>query len=252
VTLLYAKVGTGYKSGGNQIRAISTNGDRLAFLPETITEYEVGIKGKIHNVRYGVAGFYNEVDNMQILSVLTQPTVYTLVKNAAKARNIGIEVQAEGYVTPNLAIHGSVAWIDPKFLSYNDPVSGVDLRTNRFNNVTEFQFTAGTDYYIKNVLLSANYVWMGKTDKLSTSQATLVGRYGSTLGNKIYNTTVIPSYGTLNLKASVSTEVGVFSVWGRNVLNQRIEKDMTPLEGLFNTTTLNDPVTYGISYSFSF
>lgn len=251
--LIYVKAGTGYKSGGNQIRAISVNSDRLQFDPERITEYEIGYKGSIGNtLQYSIAGFYNEVENMQVLSVLTQPTVYTLVKNAARARNFGAEAQVRARVTPNLTLNATGAWIDPKFLEYRDPVSGADLRTNRFNNVTEFQFTAGADYYIDRFGFSANYVWMGKTDKLSTPYNTLVARYGQTNGTKIYNTTVIPSYGTLNLRATYATDYGTFAVWGRNVLDKRIEKDMTPLEGLFNTTTYNDPATFGVSYSFSF
>lgn len=250
--IVYAKVSTGFKSGGNQIRAITVNGDGLEFQPENITEYEVGVKGNVGRIRYSLAGFYNEVDNMQILTVLTQPTVYTLVKNAAKARNFGIDAQLSARVTHNLSISATGSWVDPKFLKYNDPVTGVDLRGNRFNNVAETQFTLGANYFIDRFSFDANYVWIGKTDKLATSRDTLVSRYGVVEGDKIYKTTVIPSHGILNLRANYATDIGTFSIWGRNVTNQRIEKDIAPLEGLFNTTTYNDPATYGISYSFMF
>lgn len=251
-TLLYGKISTGYKSGGNQIRAISVNNDRLAFNPENITEYEIGVKGNVGRINYSVAGFYNEVDNMQVLTVVTQPVVYTLVANAAKSRNYGIDAQISAQVTDNFRIRASGTWVDPKFLSYSDPTTGADLTSNRFNNVTKTQFTLDGTYTYDIFTINANYSWVGKTDKLSTPLSTLISRYGNAEGTKIYNTTVIPSHGLLNLRATAQLDFGEVSVWGRNVFNTRIEKDMTPLEGLFNTSTLNDPATYGVTFTLRF
>lgn len=251
-TLFYGKVSTGYKSGGNQIRAISVNNDRLAFNPENITEYELGVKGSVGSVDYSVAGFYNETDNMQVLSVVTQPFVYTLVANAAKARSYGIDAQIAAQLTDNFRVRASGTWVDPKFLEYVDPVSGANLTSNRFNNVTRTQITVDGIYTYDIFTLNANYSWVSRTDKLSTPKSVLVSRYGNVEGTKIYNTTVIPSYGILNLRASADLGYGEIALWGRNVLNTRIEKDMTPLEGLFNTSTLNDPATYGVTFTLRF
>lgn len=251
-TLLYAKVSTGYKSGGNQIRAVSVNNDRVTFNPENITEYELGVKSKISNLTYRVAGFYNTTTDMQVLTVVTSPFVYTLVVNAAKARSYGIDADASLQVTPALKFDGSLTWTNPKYLKYVDPVSGADLSSNRFNNITKLQFNVGGTYRFDRFTLSTNYTWKSKTDKLSTPLNTLVSRYGVEQGNKIYNTTVVPSHGILNARASVDTGYGEVSVWGRNITNTRIQTDMVPLEGMFNTSSLNEPATYGITYTARF
>ncbi len=251
-TLVYAKVSTGYKSGGNQIRAVSTNNDRITFNPENITEYELGVKSKLSSLTYRVAGFYNTTTDMQVLTVVTSPFIYTLVVNAAKARSYGIDADASLQLTPALKVDGSLTWTNPKYLKYVDPVSGADLSSNRFNNVTKLQFNVGGTYIIDNFTISTNYVWKSKTDKASTPLSTLVSRYGQEQGNKIYNTTVVPSHGILNARASVDTRYGEVSVWGRNITNTRIQTDMVPLEGMFNTSSLNEPATYGVTYTARF
>lgn len=246
--MVYARVSTGYKSGGNQIRAVASNNDRISFDPEDIIEYELGVKGSHSVFSYNISAFYNETSNLQVLSVVTTPVVYTLVTNAAKTRSYGLEADIRIKVTNNLSLNGYGALIRPKYLSYVDPVSGRDLTSNRFNNVTRNQFSVGANYSRSNITATVNYTWYDKTDKLSTPLSSLVARYGATEGTKIYNTTVVPAYGIMNARLSYNiSDSYTVSVWGRNILNERVFVDMVPLEGLFNASTLNEPATYGVS-----
>lgn len=246
--MVYIKIGTGYKSGGNQIRAVSVNNDRLSFDPENVTEYELGLKGSKGIFDYNTAIFYNQTSNLQVLSVVTSPVVYTLVTNAAKTRAYGVEADIRINVTNNFSLSGYASLVRPKYLAYTDPISGADLTTNRFNNVTRNQFSVAANYRRNNVNASIAYFWYDKTDKLSTPLTTLVNRYGQVEGQKIYNTTVVPAYGVLNANIGYTLNNRyTVSIWGRNIFNERVFTDMVPLEGLFNSSSLNDPATYGIS-----
>lgn len=249
-TLVYAKVGTGYKSGGNQNRAVFT--ENAFFSPENITEGEVGIKGTLGLVTYSAAAFYNEVNNYQILTIYTVPFTHTLVKNAAKTRNFGGEISAAVNVTDNLRIRGTAAFVDPKFLEYSDPANGRDLSGNRFNNVTPAQFSVDAVYTIDNFRFAAVYNWMKSTPKAGVSYNDLVTRYGQTEADKIYSVTQIPDFGILNLRAGATFGSINTSLWVNNVFNTRYKKDTTFNEGLWNTSTWNDERSYGVTVGFQF
>lgn len=253
VTMVYGKVSTGYKSGGQQLKFASYAAS-TPFNPENVTEYEVGVKGSIASkVTYSVAGFYNKVKDGQITTIVPSPSlVQVLVRNAAEARNYGVDVDVSADITNNLTINASGTYVDPKFLKYTDPTSGLDLTGNRFTAVTKKQFTVGGQYRVSNVTLNANYQWLDKTPSTAISKDLLVARYGETEGQKIYDRTFIPTHGLLNLRAAVDLGKTEVSVWGRNVLNTKYDARPTMVERMFVSSTLNDPATYGVTAKITF
>lgn len=247
-TMTYVKVGTGYKSGGNQNRALINEG--VQFKPENIFEVEAGVKGEVGPVRYSLAGFYNEVDNYQILTVFRTPIVHTLIVNAAKTRNYGAELNTSIALQDNFIITGSAQFVNPKFVDYVR--NGVDVSNSRFNNVSKYQFTVDGRYTLRNVTANVSYTWRDSTPQASQSAQYLIATYGAANAEKILDVTTIKAHGILN--ASLRADFGPISVtaYGNNLTNTRYKKSNSFNEGLWNTSAFNEDRSYGVRLGYKF
>lgn len=89
--MIYARLATGYRAGGPN-SAIAPN---PTFSSDSVTNYELGIKGRFWDRRLTLdASVFNIAwDDIQ-LSVVT-PTSLNYTVNAGKARNLGLEAAAE-------------------------------------------------------------------------------------------------------------------------------------------------------------
>lgn len=123
-TLLYAKVATGYRSGG-----IQEGGDTLAesftpFRPETNAEFEAGFKTDLlnHRLRLNVAGYFDKYSDLQQTTnvVAAGGAVAQAVHNAASAHIWGVEVEADAILTNNFSVHLSGAYTHAKYTSFLD------------------------------------------------------------------------------------------------------------------------------------
>lgn len=246
--LLYAKVATGYRSGGINAKGVDT-ATALPFNPETLIEYQVGLKGDIGNVRYSFAGFYNEGKDVQTSTVYFVPFPTNLIRNAAETRALGGEATISAKVTDkfNLALNG--LWVDPKYKRYNDPRTGADISDSEFNMVVKKQFTVDASYaLLDNVTLHANYVWTDRTPQSQQSIGYLTRTYGQVEGSKIYQAVQTDRNGILNLRLDYKLNDNFdMSVWGRNVTDERFFKFNFAIERGFVGGMVNDPATYGVT-----
>jgi iron complex outermembrane receptor protein len=123
--LLYAKVATGYRSGGSNARDGATEIESYAsFAPETNVEYETGAKTTFfdHRVRLNVAGYWDQYSNLQQRSdvLSSDNTVTTPVTSVSKARIRGVEVESDIIVGGGLRLHVSTAYTDARYLKFED------------------------------------------------------------------------------------------------------------------------------------
>lgn len=246
LTLVYGKVATGYKSGGNQLRAALPI-HQGAFKPENTIEYEVGVKGDVGMFAYQLAGYYNRTTDGQYNTIYTVPTTYTVMSNAAKTRNIGFEADITAQITYDLRVRAWGLINDPKFLEYKDVATGADLTANRFVAIVKKQFMVDAEYTRGRYTFNVNYVWTDKIASASNPLSVLTARYGATEANKIYNATFVPTNGNLNLRATANFGNMDVTLWGRNVLNTRYNSHPAMIEGAFISSSWNDPATYGIT-----
>ncbi|WP_408591454.1 TonB-dependent receptor [Novosphingobium sp.] len=100
--LIYAAVSTGYKAGGFNDGCVTGAGvgcaltpAALYYNPETLTNYEAGVKFRISPAfRFNAAVFHYDYDSLQVSQVVTVPIPATLISNAAKAKVDGVELEA--------------------------------------------------------------------------------------------------------------------------------------------------------------
>jgi iron complex outermembrane receptor protein len=135
--LLYAAHRHGYRTGGFGARASTEAGLSRTFLPETVDDYEIGVKADWHPggmfLRTNLALYYADYSDIQRL--LTDPTtlpVTTVTANAGSARIRGAEL--EFMFRPNdwLEFSGFWAYTDAEFTDFANPFTGADLSNAPF------------------------------------------------------------------------------------------------------------------------
>ena len=119
-TLLYALAARGFKSGGFASLGTSSNG----FAPETVWNYETGLKTSLLNghAQFNIAAFYADYRNLQ-RRVGTSITALKLT-NAAAARIYGVEIEAIVKPVPAWTINTSYSYLNAKYSDYPTIVDG--------------------------------------------------------------------------------------------------------------------------------
>lgn len=247
-TLVFAKVGTGYRAGG--VNKASENSTLARILPEHVTEYSVGVKGDVGPVTYSLTGFYDNITDGQVSAVFYIPTPVSVVKNAANIHTWGGEAEITARIADNFRVRATALLAYPKYVSYIDPSSRLDVSNSRFNLLVKEQFGVDGTYSIGNATLNAAYLWTGRMPHSTLPYASVLSAFSgnTTKANVAYAASETPGAGTLNLRASYDiTPNTSVSIWGRNVLNNRYYRYGLMRAPAFNVGTVNDPVTYGVT-----
>lgn len=246
-TLVYAKVSTGFKSGGINAKGIDPN-TQIPILPEKLTEYQIGVKGVAGRVTYSAAAFYNRGEDVQVSVFYPFPVTTNVVRNAAETQTWGGEVSLSARITDRLTVAANGFIVNPEYLNYSNPRTGADLSANRFNMVIRKQASADVKYDAGFAKLSANYVWTGSYANTAQDLGYLVTTYGSATGNDAYKSAQVPAHSILNLRVDVPISSKMdLSVWGRNVTDTRVIKYVLMSERSWVGGSMNDPATYGVT-----
>jgi outer membrane receptor protein involved in Fe transport len=129
----YATISQGFRPGGaNALPASDPLGDNnrpyLLYKPDTDTNYEIGIKGKVHDrFSYTATAFLINWKDFQ--ATLATPFGVNFVANVAPARSEGIEVQLDGQLTSRVTAGLNYTYIDAYVRQSFDTLVG-DPTTN--------------------------------------------------------------------------------------------------------------------------
>ena len=167
-TMVYFNASTGFKSGGfNRFQPppggsigvglgdVAVNYD-LVFAPETITNYEGGIKTDWlgNRMRTNIAIYYNEIEDLQAYA-FDNSVPSSVTTNAGQASTLGVELENTFFPVPEAQIFAMVAYMDAEYDEYG-----------AFNNGSQ------------------NIDASGNTRELSPKwKTTLTGRYDISLGD---------------------------------------------------------------------
>jgi len=119
-TMLYAKVGNGYKAGGFDEDNSRGNPDTAEYEDEEVISYEVGSKMDLLDgrARFNTAIFLSDFDNVQVSTF--DGNAGFVVGNAAKTETYGVEVDGQYLITEELTFSGAVAYLDATYDSFPD------------------------------------------------------------------------------------------------------------------------------------
>lgn len=112
----YASVSKGYKPGG--FWAASPTSKKW-YDKETMTSYEVGVKGAWERFELGAAVFRADIKNKQVVSVIVAPNI-TVAENASKARSQGFELDGAVLLADGLKLSANLGYAKSVFKDYKD------------------------------------------------------------------------------------------------------------------------------------
>ncbi len=162
--LAYVKTARGFRGGGQNIRGAGTAESFEAFEPETVTDYEIGVKSETADgrFRFNVSGYYSDYEEIQRSIVFATPsgTVVSSVQNAAAATIKGFEIESQWSVTPELGLTGTVGYVDA---SYDDFEDATGDRSDEVFQIPEWTYGIGARYSkpvsFGQFTASTNYSW---------------------------------------------------------------------------------------------
>lgn len=232
----YATFSQGFRRGGPNTFAttgvIREDPDFLIYKPDTVDNYELGIKGRISGFRYNAALFWDAWNNPQI-GLLTPVNRYPVVFNGKKARTRGFEVELNKNVGDKLSLSASLAYVEATLLQSfciptgtavpdpNSPTGDAILDPCGIRGEKGGRLPGSAKY---SANLGALYtVDIGDDNHLSFD---LNAQYnGSILTSLPYSglpdPPVLPSYWITNGRVSIEHKQYQIAFYVRNILNRR-------------------------------
>jgi iron complex outermembrane receptor protein len=242
--LAYAKYATGYRSGGRNFKGSGNIGTFIGFDPETVTEYEVGLKSYFldRKIRFNLAVYYDDYQDVQKVATITLPGTTALSSqtvNAAKASVQGVEADVIWRVTDDFTLNGAAGLVDGEYKRF------VDLTGDRSNepfDVPEWTFNVGGRYVMPTAVgdlgLQVDYQW--QDEYYLDPQAYDVVDF------------VQPSRGLLGARVSLEVEDwnAQFALVGKNLTDKEyLASGASPYKSLgFNFAVVGEPRTVGLEF----
>ncbi|MCZ8132717.1 MAG: TonB-dependent receptor [Steroidobacteraceae bacterium] len=154
--LLYATVSEGFRAGGANSYPVGTCAfcdppDFLTYLPDTATNYEVGIKGRVGgSLQYSVGVF--RIDWKDIQLEASSASANAIIVNGSKAQSEGLELEATWVPLDDLRFTAGYSYVDAKlaadvFLPVGGQLGpGGGSKGDPLPGVSEHQFAGAIDY----------------------------------------------------------------------------------------------------------
>ena len=257
--LAYVKTSRGYKAGGINQRG-NVDGGYTSFLPEQVTDYEVGVKSEFwdHRVRLNVDGYFSKYENIQrtVLVAGIGGGPETAVLNAANANIKGVELALTIRPATALTVSVTGSFIDAGYTRYIDPLTLANYSDHVFPGVPRWQGDVSTQY---------TYALPVGTLK-STLDYNYQSRVNYSPDNNLAPSATFPEgtapytsqggYGLLNgrLTLDINHSNWQVALWGRNLTNKYYYDggdDFATTIG-YSTLFVGRPRTYGGEVEYRF
>lgn len=240
-SLIYGSITRGFKSG-----VINIGSTNPVINPEFVTSYETGFKTKALDGRavISLTAFYYDYKDLQVGFVNESSTVET--KNAAKARNYGLEFETQARVTEGFTADFAATYLNAKYKDfenayYRDGFTLRQLAGNTLANAPQFSGHLGLTYRVP-----------------VTSSAVLALHGEEVYSSKVYFTewnnadAEQSAYSLLNFSAALESSDGKWSVtaWVRNAGDKFVYGNniiTAPLYLSSRVGTVMPPRTFGVT-----
>jgi iron complex outermembrane receptor protein len=202
---------------------------------ETLWNYEAGVKAQVGAISFNAAGFYTDIDNLQV-TLDAGSCSSRIVFNVPKAHTMGVEFELSANPIEGLdfSVAGSLleAEFDSTVTSGTGAVIGGIREGNRLPSVPKFQIATTATYNFpvgaNDAYFSASFQHVGSrytqpSDQENNPRTFVSGLpFGGATGNQ--GTTVnlkLPDYQLLNLSAGIEFQGGFEAiVYVNNLLDE--------------------------------
>ena len=241
----YLSFNTGFKSGGYNVLSPTSP----AYAPEKINAYEGGVKTELfgRRLRFNVAGFYYDYDNIQISQIINNVSI---ISNAATARIYGADIDFEARLAAGLSLSGGLELLHARFRQFDNAqlatplASGGALITSasaagkRLPLSQDVSGNAALDYDFKAASANGHF----------NVSAAYQGDYYFEPDNTIRQ----PSYVSLNssLRFTLPGNRVSVSFFAKNLLNEFVVANVTSNRFALVDLDAYAPRTYGIGFRY--
>ena len=122
--MMYGKATRGFRGGGQNNRTVgSVAGSYDDYKPETVTEFEAGLRSVFFDSRLtlNLSGFYDLYRNVQRQKLsIVNGTIVAAIQNAARARLWGLEGEANFRVSSRIRFEGSIGYLNPAYQDFTE------------------------------------------------------------------------------------------------------------------------------------
>jgi iron complex outermembrane recepter protein len=247
--LLYAKVATGYRSGGENVGGGGSIASFAPFAPETDVEYELGIKSDLFDqkLRLNVAAYHDKYTNMQVndTQAAANGEYVTLINNAAGATIEGFEAELDAIVAPGLRLHLSGAYVDAHYDKFFD--ARIGDRTNEPFPVPKWTYTVSGRYVLPTAFgeftSEVEYNWQSANALAPTAGELVPGH------PEFISLGIQPSYGLINARINAHVQAWDMDIalFGKNLAGKEYYDDMyTNINLGWSRGYVGAPRTYGV------
>jgi len=245
--MLFATYSAGYRSGGFNGRVANLSDATQPYDPETVDNYELGIKSEWWDNRLRVNAnlFYMEYDDKQEELQLPDDNdtgQKTVVENASSATLYGAEIDIQAFVTEGLSLRANLGYLDSEYddFVYEGLEGPVDLSNLDFRRAPDWTGT-----------LDATYEW-----DMAGGTAWVRGAYhyiGEHFVN-VQNSPELENDAQHLVDASVNFSINAFtfSVFGRNLTDEDGYTHGYDVAGAWSYAAARPPLTYGAEVVYNF
>lgn len=251
--MFYGLFSSGYRAGGFNGRPTTQQAADLPYDPETVDNYELGLKSELldNRLRVNAALFYMEYDDKQeeqSVAVVGGTGQQTVVANASTAEITGLEVdftwmpQIEG-----LSVMGNLGLLDAE---YNDFVANIGRGGVTNNDDLEFRRApevTGT--------LAVRYEWpMSFGTAWARAGWHYIGQHEMSLANSPQTSN--DAQHLIDASLNFEWDRAKVSLFGRNLADEdgyTVGFDVggvAPPGSLWTYAAARDPMTYGLQLSY--
>jgi outer membrane receptor protein involved in Fe transport len=257
--LFYATVSEGYRRGGSNavpLAGFFAEDPRWQlYTADTVTNYELGIKGRLGAVRYDLSAFMIDWNDAQ-LNTATPNWGFFVVQNGGEAESKGIELQVAGTAGDSFSYGFGWAYVDAKLTE--DFVSAIGTLIQE-----DGTRLPGAPENTLNLTLDWRVPVFGDKSLI----AHVDGYYQSQTRNAMSMSPLfdvdLPAFDIWGTAFTLAAQNWSASLWCKNIFNEEgvtgvfTEAYMgtAPLEGYFGNGSkelISLPRTVGLSFNYSF
>jgi iron complex outermembrane receptor protein len=160
-TMVFGSVTRGYQAGG--FNSVSTEVHGGTFDPETITSYELGIKGRLAStgLSYGASLFHYLFKNLQNTTLDHSLAIPAYVVTVSDVQATGMDLEAQWQLSRGLRLFGAAEFIDQTYKAQPKRAGDAKDLTGQPYGTPSTSLTAGVDVQWPLLDGTANWTLQG-------------------------------------------------------------------------------------------
>ena len=256
----YVTVSSGFKSGGYDTTGTTVAGLETPFQPETVTNYEGGVKYSTFSRRLtvNVAAYYADYKNLQV-NEFNQQLLQFITANAGRSKIPGVELEVSAIPLNWLSLNASYSYMDANYTRYVDGQSNYSGHQIPFDAKSQLNF--GGEIHRATPQFGGGEIRLGGD---VTYRSKIYFDDQNDTPSFILNKTSVKGQVNLHLTWVAPNDLWQISLWGKNVTDSRnliVASDLTPFYASFPeykspagdkmfAGDFNPPATFGVSVTY--